>query len=405
MRLRHSLLAALSALTLLMTGCSGSTDADGTGTGTGAATGGGGSASGGAVAAGERVDGPDGFATTELAEFDQPWAAAFLPGTSWLAVTEKGGTLKLRDMTTGDIVEVDGTPEVLDEGQGGLGDIVPAPGYDGSSNRTIYLTWAEAGDGSAAGAAMGRGQLEIDGDSARLTGFEVIWRQDPKVDGRGHYSHRIAFSPDGRYLFLSSGDRQAMTPAQDLSVTLGKILRLDLDGKAAADNPFAERGGVAAQIWSYGHRNPLGLAFDGDGRLWDSEMGPQGGDEVNLVQEGANYGWPNASNGSHYGGEDIPDHRDGDGYTTPKVWWNPSISPGSLMIYDGDLFADWSGDAFVGALSGEALIRIDLDGENAEKADEWEMGARIRAVETGPDGAIYVLEDGAGGRLLRLAPA
>lgn len=353
---------------------------------------------------GRAVDGPDGFATTELASFDGPWAAAFLPGTDWLAVTEKGGTLKLRDMATGRIVEVDGVPEVLDEGQGGLGDVVPAPGFDGQGNRTLYLTWAEEGEDSTAGAVLGRGQLDVAGESATLTDLEVLWRQDPKVDGRGHYSHRIAFTPDGTHLFLSSGDRQAMTPAQDLGGTLGKVLRLDLDGRAAAGNPFAGRGGVSDQIWSYGHRNALGLAFDGEGRLWESEMGPQGGDEINLVEAGANHGWPNASNGSHYGGEDIPDHRDGDGYAAPKVWWTPSISPGSLMIYDGALFPQWRGDAFVGALSGEALIRIDLDGTNAVEGDQWPMGARIREVETGPDGAIYVLEDGGDGRLLRLAP-
>jgi glucose/arabinose dehydrogenase len=252
---------------------------------------------------------------------------------------------------------------------------------------------------------MGRGRLEVDGGSARLAGFEVLWRQQPKVEGRGHYSHRIAFSPDGRYLFFSSGERQAMTPAQDLGVNLGKILRLDLDGKAAPGNPFADRGGVSAQIWSYGHRNALGLAFDGQGRLWESEMGPKGGDEVNLIEEAANYGWPLVSNGSHYDGTPIPDHAPGDGYAAPKVWWDPSISPGSLMVYSGTLFPGWAGDAFVGALSGEALVRVDLDGTSAKKAEQWPMGARIREVESGPDGAIYVLEDGSGGRLLRLAPA
>jgi glucose/arabinose dehydrogenase len=308
-------------------------------------------------------------------------------------------------MTTGRVIDVDGMPDVLDEGQGGLGDVVPAPGFDGKGDRTLYLTWVEAGKGSTAGAVMGRGRLEVEGRSARLTGLEVLWRQQPKVEGRGHYSHRIAFSPDGRYLFLSSGERQAMTPAQDLGVNLGKILRLDLDGRAAAGNPFTDRGGVSPQIWSYGHRNALGLAFDAQGRLWESEMGPRGGDEVNVIEEGANYGWPRVSNGTHYDGTPIPDHTPGDGYAAPKVWWDPSISPGNLMIYTGTLFPAWTGDAFVGALSGEALIRVDLDGTSATKADQWPMGARIREVEQGPDGAIYLLEDGPGGRLLRLAPA
>jgi glucose/arabinose dehydrogenase len=398
MRIRRRLLPLIGAAVLLGTACSagpsGSTSRPDPGPGSATA-----------FASGTPAEGPDGFTTTELAAFDSPWAAAFLPGTPWLAVTEKRGTLKLRDMTTGRVIDVAGTPEVLDEGQGGLSDVVPAPGFDGKGNRTLYLTWAEAGEGSTAGAAMGRGRLEVDGGSARLAGFEVLWRQQPKVEGRGHYSHRIAFSPDGRYLFLSSGERQAMTPAQDLGVNLGKILRLDLDGKAAPGNPFADRGGVSAQIWSYGHRTALGLAFDGQGRLWESEMGPKGGDEVNLIEEAANYGWPLVSNGSHYDGTPIPDHAPGDGYAAPKVWWDPSISPGSLMVYSGTLFPGWAGDAFVGALSGEALVRVDLDGTSAKKAEQWPMGARIREVESGPDGAIYVLEDGSGGRLLRLAPA
>ncbi len=421
MSIPRSAVSLLGAVVLLASACAGPGGGSGTSTGTtssatgstgatptGATTPGStasGSGTAAAFAPGEEVDGPEGFATTELASFDQPWAAAFLPGTPWLAVTEKGGTLRLRDMTTGRVVDVDGTPEVLDEGQGGLGDVVPAPGFDGTSNRTVYLTWVEAGEGSTAGAVMGRGQLEVGDGSARLTGLEVLWRQSPKMQGRGHYSHRIAFSPDGRFLFLSSGERQAFDPAQDLSVNLGKILRLDLDGRPAAGNPFAERGGLSAQIWTYGHRNALGLALDAQGRLWESEMGPRGGDEVNLVTEGADYGWPKASNGTNYDGTDIPDHRAGDGYEAPKVWWDPSVSPGSLMIYRGTLFPAWTGDAFLGALSGEALIRVDVDGTSASKAQQWPMGARIREVEEGPDGAIYLLEDGSGGRLLRLAPA
>ena len=162
---------------------------------------------------------------------------------------------------------------------------------------------------------------------------------------------------------------------------------------------------MSAQIWSHGHRNPLGIAFDAQGRLWADEMGPRGGDEVNLIERGANYGWPLASNGSHYSGQDIPDHVAGDGFAAPAVWWNPSISPAGLMIYDGTAFPQWRGDAFLGALSGQALIRVDLDGTSAAKGDQWSMGARIREVEQGPDGAIWVLEDGDGGRLLRLDPA
>lgn len=346
---------------------------------------------------------PDGrpFTTREVARFGEPWAMASLPGTNLLAITERSGTLHVRDQESGRTIEVSGVPDVVAEGQGGLGDVVPGPTY--ASDQRIYLSWAERGDGGV-GAAVGRARLVVDGDAARLDGLEVIWRQTPKVSGAGHFSHRIAFSPDGQYLFVSSGDRQKMQPAQDLTNTLGTIVRLTPDGRPAPGNPFADRGGVTAEIYSYGHRNVLGLAFDADGRLWASEMGPQGGDELNLIKPGANYGWPRASNGSHYGGRDIPDHRAGDGFEAPKVFWTPSISPGSLMIYSGDRFGAWKGDAFLGALSGRALVRVHLDGENATKADQWDMGQRIRDVVQGPDGSIWVLEDTPGGRLLQLNP-
>ncbi|WP_040159890.1 PQQ-dependent sugar dehydrogenase [Nigerium massiliense] len=346
---------------------------------------------------------PDGrpFVVKELGRFTEPWAMAFLPGSDRMLITQRSGALLLRDNATGRSVQVQGTPQVVHAGQGGLGDIVPGPTF--ADDNTVYLSWVEAGGGDA-GAVVGRATLNTSGDTPRLDGLRVIWRQEPKVSGSGHFSHRIAFSPDGRYLFVSSGERQKFQPAQDLSNNLGKILRLNLDGTPAPGNPFAGRGGVSAQIYSYGHRNVLGLAFDADGRLWASEMGPQGGDEINLIKPGANYGWPNASDGSQYGGADIPDHKPGDGYEAPKVFWNPSISPGSLMIYSGDLFPQWRGDAFVGALSGQALIRVDLDGENATKGDQWDMGQRIRAVKQAPDGSIWILEDAPSGRLLQLTP-
>lgn len=342
------------------------------------------------------------FQIAAVARFDEPWAMAFLPGTDLLAITRRPGELLLRDQRGGRTTPVTGTPRVLAEGQGGLGDVVPGPNF--ASDKQLYLSWAEAGPDGTAGAALGRATLVTQGNHSRLEDLSVIWRQEPKLTGRGHYGHRLAFSPDGKYLFVSSGERQHFDPAQDLGGNLGKILRLLPDGSAAPGNPFADRGGVAAQIWSYGHRNPLGLAFDADGRLWESEMGPMGGDEVNLILPGRNYGWPKASNGTHYDGRDIPDHRPGDGFEAPKVWWNPSISPGSLMIYSGSAFPLWRGDAFVGALSGQALIRVHLDGVSAVKADQWNLGARIREVEQDPDGSIWLLEDGAGARLLHLTP-
>ncbi len=339
------------------------------------------------------------FGIENVARFENPWAMEFLPDGTAL-VSELGGTLKRIDPATGEIVTVAGTPQVATGGQGGFGDIALAPSF--ADDRTVYLTWAEAGEGGK-GAALGRATL-TEGDSPRLEGLTTIWRQDPKVSGDGHFSQRIAVSPDGKYLFVSSGDRQKMEPAQDLGGALGKIMRLNLDGTPADGNPFADRGGVSEQIWSYGHRNVLGLAFAPDGNLWASEMGPKGGDEINLVVEGKNYGWPKASNGSHYDGGEIPDHAPGDGFEAPKAWWTPSVSPGSLMIYTGEAFAPWQGDAFVGALSGKSLIRIHLDGENASVAERWNMGERIREVEQGPDGAIWLLEDGGGGKLLKLTP-
>ena len=337
------------------------------------------------------------FVVVEHESFDEPWALAFLPGTDTMAVTERGGALKLRG-PDGTVRDVSGVPDVVAAGQGGLGDLIPGPTF--ADDGTVYLSWVERGDGGT-GAVVGRGRLDV--AAAELADVGVIWEQTPKVDGNGHFSHRLLIHDE--HLFVSSGDRQKFDPAQAMDGNLGKIVRLTLDGDPAPDNPWAGEGGVAAQFWSIGHRNPLGLAADGDGRLWGSEMGPQGGDELNLVQPGLNYGWPEASNGSHYGGGEIPDHSPGDGFEPPKAFWTPSISPGSLMIYDGELFPAWKGDAFLGALSGEALVRVDLEGETATQAESWSMGARIRAVAEAPDGAIWLLEDGSGGRLLELTPA
>jgi glucose/arabinose dehydrogenase len=348
------------------------------------------------------------FIVKEIAKFSTPWAMAFLPGsgvplTNMALLTEKEGRLWLVDVASGKRTAVSGVPQVVVAGQGGLGDVMPHPDFAG--NRRVYLSYVEGGPNGTSGAALGYGTLDLSNpDAPALKDFKVIWRQQPKVTGTGHFSHRIAFGPDG-LLYLSSGERQKFDPAQDMSMNLGKILRLTDEGAPAPGNPWASRGGIAAQFWTIGHRNVLGLSFAADGRLWAGEMGPQGGDEVNLILPGRNYGWPRVSNGSHYDGRDIPDHKPRDGFEAPKVWWNPSISPGALMIYTGDKFPAWKGDALVGALSGEAFIRVDIDGDQARKADEWPMDARIRAVDQGPDGSVYLLEDGpSGGRLLRLDP-
>jgi aldose sugar dehydrogenase len=339
------------------------------------------------------------FAISEVASFNEPWAMAFLPDGRGL-VTEKAGKLWIWDGKTTATKPVSGVASVSYGGQGGLGDVILHPQF--ATNRMVYLSWAEAGEGGA-GAAVGRAKLVEDGQGARLDGMTVIWQQTPKVSGKGHFGHRLAFAPDGK-LFISSGERQKFDPAQDKAANLGKIIRLNDDGSIPADNPFAKDGGVAAQIWSLGQRNPLGIAMAKDGLLWETEMGPKGGDELNLIKRGGNYGYPKASNGSHYDGRDIPDHAGGDGYEAPKVYWTPSISPGSLMIYSGDMFKAWKGDAFIGALGGEALIRVDLDGEKATLAENWPMKTRIREVEQGPDGAIWLLEDGEDGRLMKLSP-
>ncbi len=344
------------------------------------------------------------FTARPIATFDEPWAMTFLPGPGTRAlITEKKGKLKLLWNETGRVGDVAGVPAVDYGGQGGFGDVVLHPRF--ARNRLVYLSWVEAGTGGNRGAVVGRGRLvEEAGKGVRLDGLTVIWRQTPKLSGRGHYGHRIAFGPDGK-LYISNGDRQEFTPAQDMGGTLGKIVRLNDDGSVPKDNPFTSRGGAAAQIWSLGHRNPLGIAFDGRGRLWDIEMGPKGGDELNLVLKGRNYGYPIVSNGDHYDGKDIPDHPTRPEFEAPKMWWTPVISPGDMIFYSGDDFPQWKGDALVAGLSSKALIRIDVDGDEAREAERWDMGKRIREVEQGPGGSVWLLEDGEGGRLLKLDPA
>ena len=350
------------------------------------------------------------FNTTVIADFNEPWAMTFLPGsgvemTNVALVTEKRGVLLLVDTLTGKAAEVSGVPLVAAGGQGGFGDVIVHPDFAG--NQTVYLSWVEA-SANRKGAVVGRARLILGSGAPKLEGLQIIWRQEPKVSGEGHFGHRLAFGPD-KMLYISSGDRQKFNPAQDLTQNLGKIVRLTDGGMIPSDNPFYDQGRIKAQVWSYGHRNPLGIAFDAQGRLWNQEMGPEGGDELNLVKKAANYGYPKASNGRNYGAstDDIPDHQAGDGFEAPKVFWNPAISPAGLIIYSGDLFADWKGSAFLGGLGSKSLVRVKLDGVNAAKADEWSMGARIREVEQGPDGAIWILEDGnrgSQGRLLKLTP-
>ncbi|MDX3900327.1 MAG: PQQ-dependent sugar dehydrogenase [Sphingobium sp.] len=343
------------------------------------------------------------FKTQTVADFDAPWAMTFLPDGRML-VTEKKGELLLFDPRNGTKIPVTGIPAVDSAGQGALMDVVLSPRF--ATDKQVYISFSQAGAGGK-GVVLARGAFKQASDgTAKLDGFRPIFRATPYVEGNGHYSGRIAFSPDGRYLFFTNGERQKFDPAQDPKATLGKVLRLNPDGTPAKGNPLAAKGFHPA-VWSYGHRNLLGIAFDKDGRLWEQEMGPKGGDEVNLIKPGLNYGWPRASNGSHYDGRDIPDHAPGDGFEAPKVSWNPVISPGGLVYYSGDLFPAWKNSLFIGGLSSQSLVRVKLNGETAAKADQWDMGARIREVEQGPDGALWVLEDGergSQGRLLKLTP-
>jgi glucose/arabinose dehydrogenase len=344
------------------------------------------------------------FNISTIADFDAPWAMTFLPDGRML-ITEKAGEMLLFDPKNGTKIPVAGIPAVDSQGQGALMDVVLSPDF--ASSRKVYFSFSEA-RGAGKGVALATGAFNQASDgTTKLDGVKIIFRANEYVDGNGHYSGRIAFSPDGKYLFFTNGERQKFDPAQNPKSTLGKVLRLNLDGTPAAGNPLAAKGFHPA-VWSYGHRNLLGLAFDGEGRLWEQEMGPKGGDEVNLIKPGLNYGYPLASNGDHYDGRDIPDHKPGDGFEAPKVSWNPVISPAGLLYYSGDAFPMWKGSLFIGGLSSQSLVRVKLDGEKAEKADQWDMGARIREVEQGPDGAIWLLEDGekgSQGRLLKLTPA
>jgi glucose/arabinose dehydrogenase len=373
------------------------------------------------------------FTITDVASFDSPWAMAFLPGSNDALVTEKPGRLWLVDLTTGRKRAVSGVPAVAAGGQGGLLYVARSPrfGEDG----LIYLTYAEPSPNGGSGLALARARLVPDAAGARLEDLQVLWR-DPEGGRGGQFGAIVTFAPDGRSLFLTTGERQRFTPAQDMSQPLGKILHLTLDGKPAPGNPWAGRAGARtvtvadppkdtqaaknaegrqftwpgpnptpAETWTLGHRNAYGLAFDSAGRLWEAEMGPRGGDELNLILPGRNYGWPLVSNGGNYDGVPIPAHSTRPDLEAPKLWWNPSISPTSLLIYSGKLFPQWKGSGFIGTLTGPGLIRVALNGANARKAEQWDMGARIRFVGEGPDGAIYLLEDRAGARLRKLTPA
>jgi len=372
------------------------------------------------------------FTMTQVATFDLPWRIAFLPDGRML-VTEKPGPVWLVTQH-GEKTRVENVPAVLHQGQGGMLGIFVSPHY--AMDHSVYLTYAEPGDGGRSSLALARARLTVGESMASLDGLDVLWRQMPKGFG-GQFGAQIAFSPDGQYLFLTVGERQRMTPAQDPNQELGKILRLTLDGKPAPGNPMAGKTGAPsvplidppsdteaartapvvstytfeapnlapAETWTSGHRTPYGLAFAPDGRLWEVEHGPRGGDELNLIEPGRNYGWPLVSYAVNYDGVPIPSPDTRPDLTKPVIYWTPIIAPGNLTFYNGAMFPQWRGSALMSGLATQTLNRITFDGKGgAAAAERWSVGHRIRDVEVGPDGALWMLEDNNPGALFRVTP-
>jgi aldose sugar dehydrogenase len=323
-----------------------------------------------------------------------PWGLAFLPDGRML-VTERSGTLRLVSKDGKLSEPLSGVPEVVAEGQGGLLDVAIDPDF--KSNGLVYLTYSEPGEGGAL-TAVARGQLGNSG----LENVEVIFRQEPKINGNLHFGSRLAFAPDGT-LFVTLGERFQFTPAQDLSNDLGKIVRINPDGSIPKDHPFVGRQDACPEIWSYGHRNPQGAAIHPEtGKLWETEFGPRGGDEVNVPQAAANYGWPVVSWGKHYDGREIPKPPTHPEFADAIYHWNPVISPSGITFYTGDAIPAWKGNLLIGALSEQAIVRLTLDGEKVVGEERIPMGTRIRDVVQGPDGAVYALTDERNGEILRL---
>jgi glucose/arabinose dehydrogenase len=371
------------------------------------------------------------FTMTQVATFNLPWRIAFLPDGRML-ITEKVGPVWLVTQQ-GAKTQVSNVPAVLYQGQGGMLGVFVSPHY--ATDHNIYLTYSEPGEGGSS-LALARARLSIGQDTASLDGLQVLWHQMPKGRG-GQFGAQIAFSPDGQYLFLTVGDRQRMTPAQDPDQELGKILRLTLDGKPAPGNPMAGKTGAASvslidpprdtevaktapvvsnyafpgpnltpsEVWTSGHRTPYGLAFAPDGRLWELEHGPRGGDELNLIEPGRNYGWPLVSYATNYNGVPIPSPDTRSDLTKPVIYWTPVIAPGNLIFYKGAMFPQWKGSALLGGMATKTLNRITFDGKGgATPAERWDVGHRIRDVEVSPDGALWMLEDSNPGGLFRVTP-
>lgn len=325
-----------------------------------------------------------------------PWGLAFLPDGR-LLVTERPGRLRLVAPDGAKSEPLQGVPRVLAEGQGGLLDVALDPDF--AANRLVYLSYAEPGEGGAS-TAVARGRLGERG----LEGVEVVFRQQPKVGGANHFGSRLVFAPDGT-LFVTTGERFRFEPAQDLSGHLGKILRINPDGSVPPDNPFVGRQDARPEIWSYGHRNVQGAAIHPQtGVLWENEFGPRGGDEINIPEPGRNYGWPLVSWGRHYDGRDIPDPPTRPDLAQSIYQWTPVISPSGMIFYTAGLFPGWRGNLLIAGLTAQGVVRLMLDGQRVVGEERISLDQRIRDVEQGPDGAVYVLTDEPDGAILRLTP-
>ena len=372
------------------------------------------------------------FKMTTTATFGLPWRIAFLPDGKML-VTEKIGPIWLVSPQGEKIAPLSGTPPVYWQGQNGMLGVFVSPRY--ATDQSIYITYIEPGD-YGGGQALARAKL-VTGRVNRLEDFTVLWRQMPRGKG-GQAGGQIAFSPDGQFIYMSVGDRQRMTPAQDPNQPVGKILRLTLDGKPAPGNPNAGKVGTStiplidpprdtevaktaktvstytfpaenltpAETWASGFRAPYGLAFSPTGELWEVEHGPRGGDELNLIEKGKNYGWPLVSYGKNYNEVSIPSHDTRPDLTKPVLYWVPVIAPGNLMFYRGKKsFPQWDGSGFISGMASMCINRIVFDGKGGAKtAERFDIGKRIRDVEQGPDGSLWMIEDANPGALIHVTP-
>ncbi|MFW2046415.1 PQQ-dependent sugar dehydrogenase [Acinetobacter variabilis] len=338
------------------------------------------------------------YKVEEFTQLNEPWALTELPDQR-LLITERSGKLKLFNPANRSTQTIQGIPQVAYGGQGGLGDIALHPDF--AKNQWVYLSYAEQGQGGY-GAVVVRGKLDLTKSTPQLTQIKKIWTQVPKFSsGQGHYGHRIIFGSDNK-LWISSGERQQFNPAQDMNSNAGKIIRLNDDGSIPSDNPFMNQGEIAKQVWSLGHRNPLGLAFDPQGQLWVIEMGPKGGDELNKVIKGKNYGYPIVSNGDHYDGKPIPDHSTRPEFEAPALDWTPVISPSDLLFYTGNSFPQWKNKAIATGLSSQAMIVIDTTQNPAKEIQRLDMKERIRGTIQAKDGSLWVIEDSPKAKLLKM---